>query len=179
MKSRALVCTVGLFCAIALASVAGAAAKPGVTATMFQGQAPAAAATALLDFARAQTAGEGSWERIATARMFYLTGRKAEAEEIFNGVLNGKKVDSSDRVRIARVYAAAKEWAKAKPLFDRVIADSPKDEDWHAEVGAFYLINGDRETAEKLFARSFEIAPGSYRNALRIAGAYSGVAPSE
>jgi tetratricopeptide (TPR) repeat protein len=178
MRSRLSPTAVGLVLVFTSAALA-AAPKPGVSPGMYQGQTPAAAATALLDFAKAQTAGEGTWERIATGRMLYLTGRKAEAEEIFDGVLNGRKVDASDRVRIARVYAEAKEWAKAKPLFDRVIADSPKDEDWHAEVGAFYLLNGDRATAEKLFARSFEIAPGSFRNALRVAGAYAGVAPSE
>jgi tetratricopeptide (TPR) repeat protein len=164
---------------LVLVPAAQAAPKPGVSPTLYQGQTPAQATTALLDFARTQAAKEGTWERIAVGRVFYLTGKKAEGQEIFDGVLNGKKVDSSDRVRIARVYAEANEWDKAKPLFDRVIADSPKDEDWHAEVGAFYLLNGDRATAEKLFARSFELDPASFRNALRVAGAYAGLAPKE
>lgn len=169
--------TLGLV--LVLVPAAQAAPKPGVPPTLYQGQTPAQATAALLDFARDQVAKEGTWERIAVGRVFYLTGKKAEGQELFDGVLNGKKVESSDRVRIARVYAEANEWDKAKPLFDRVIADSPKDEDWHAEIGAFYLLNGDRATAEKLFARSFELDPASFRNALRVAGAYAGLAPKE
>ena len=151
-----------------------AAAKLTVQPGMYAGKDPAQATTALLDFARERAATEGSWERIAVGRAFYELGRKAEAQQIFDAVLANKKVESSDRIRIARVYAEAKEWDKARPLFERVIADSPKDEDWHAEVGAHYLVNGDRATAEKLFARSFELDPGNFRNALRAAGGYAG-----
>ena len=43
-------------------------------------------------------------------------------------------MDSGDVIRIARVYAHAGDWAKAKPLFDLVIEMEPKDSDWLVEV---------------------------------------------
>jgi tetratricopeptide (TPR) repeat protein len=162
-----------------ISGVSFAAPKPGVSPSFFTGQEPAKATAALLEFARGQVAAEGTWERIAVGRVYYLTGRKAEGQQIFDEVLGGKKVAASDRIRVGRAYVEAKEWEKAKPLFERVIADSPKDEDWHAEIGGYYLLNGDRATAEKLFARSFELDPGNFRNALRVASAYAGLAPQE
>ncbi len=44
---------------------------------------------------------------------------------------------------------------KARSAFDKAIAMAPKDEDWQAEVGAYYNLQGDREKAEELFQRSF------------------------
>ena len=61
--------------------------------------------------------------------------------------------------------------------FDRFLLRNPKDEQGLAEVGAHYLLNGDRETAEKLFARSF--AHPNVWATLAAAGAYAGVAPQE
>jgi tetratricopeptide (TPR) repeat protein len=134
------------------------------------------AAANLLERARAQADG-GSWELIAVGRVFYLSGDRTAGQRIFDAILGGDH-EESDVYRIARVYAEAGEWAKAKPLFDRYLAANPDDEKGLAEVGAFYLLNGDRETAESLFDRSFSITPEVWAT-IAAAGAYLGVAPQE
>ena len=50
------------------------------------------------------------------------------------------------------------------------------DADWLAEVGSYYNLQGDRETAEELFERSFA-AGKSLNNVLSAAGSYVGVPP--
>ncbi len=148
--------------------------KAGVTSAAWSGVAPEAAAANLLDVAR-DLAEDGSWENINLARVHYLLGEKDEAEAILDKYRDGK--EAGDLIRIARIYAHAEEWDKAKPLFDRVVELEPKDEDWLIEVGAFYNLNGDRETAEQLFARGFKSAPRNLKNALTAAGSYVGVFP--
>lgn len=166
-------------CALLTTAIAAYAAKKNaVMPDVYKGQDPKKAEESLLTLARAQAAG-GTWERIAVGRVLYLTGKKAEGQAIFDEVLAGKKVEASDWIRVARTYEEAKEWDKAKPLFDKVIAMAPKDEDWHAEIGAYYLLHGDRAKAEELFARSFELDPENLYNTLRAAGAYAGLAPRE
>ncbi len=178
MKNARKLTVLALLAALGSAFAAYAARKNPVDPALFLGQEPAPAAAALLDVARAQ-AGDGTWERIAVGRVLYLTGKKAEGQQLFDEVLGGKKVESGDWMRVARVYEEADEWAKAKPLFDKVIAASPKDEDWHAEIGAYSLLHGDRARAEELFARSFQLDPENLYNTLRVAGAYAGLAPCE
>lgn len=147
-----------------------------VSPQVFHGKSKEDAARALLDVARVQ-AKDGSWERIAIARVLYLGGHKAEGQAMLDGLLAGEHEDS-DEFRIARLYREAGEWSKAKPLFDRFIANNPKDEKGLAEVGAFYLLNGDRDTAERLFERSFGVA-AEFWATVGAAGAYLGVVPEE
>ena len=167
--------------AVAVLMVAGIGAgeakeKIVRTATsMYAGQPPQAAAKALLDAAMTQAEG-GSWERIAVGRVFYLGGHKAEGQAIFDQVLAGKP-DAGDVYRVARVYAEAKEWAKAKPLFERFLAMGDFDEKELSEIGAYYLLNGDRATAESYFQRAVQREPASTWATIRMAGAYLGVMP--
>jgi tetratricopeptide (TPR) repeat protein len=167
--------------AVAVLMVAGIGAseakgKVAPTATsMYQGQDPQAAAKALLDVAMTQAEG-GSWERIGIGRVLYLGGHKAEGESIFNTVLGGK-ADAGDVYRVARVYAEAHDWAKAKPLFDRFLAMGDFDEKELSEIGAYYMLNGDRATAESYFQRAVQREPASTWSTVRMAGAYLGVTP--
>jgi tetratricopeptide (TPR) repeat protein len=124
-----------------------------------------------------EEAGKGSWERIAVVRVYYLAGMKSEGQAIFDKVL-GKGAESSDFFRVARVYREAGEWAKAKELFDKYVEKNPGDDKGLAEVGAYYLMNGDRETAEKLFERSFK-AESEMWSTVSAASAYLGVEPQE
>ena len=159
---------------VAGVGVGYAAQKVGPS--LFHGKAKEDAARALLDVARVQ-AGDGSWERIAIGRVLYLGGHKAEGQAVFDAMLAGDHEDS-DEFRIARVYREAGEWSKAKPLFDKFAASNPKDEKGLAEIGAYYLINGDRDTAERLFDRSFAISAEIWAT-VGAAGAYLGVVPEE
>jgi tetratricopeptide (TPR) repeat protein len=162
--------------AVGLAAGAVAGRKNPVSPAMYQGKEPVAAATTLLEVARLQ-AGDGSWENLAVARVLYLGPDKAAGQEIIDRVLAAKKVSAGDVVRVARIYAEAGEWERAKGYYDRVVEMAPDDEDWLAEAGAQYLVHGDRTKAEELFARSFSQDPDALYNTLRVAAAYAGIAP--
>ena len=172
MKMRSVLVAILLFvCGVTV----GFAARRVVPAD-YQGKSKEEAGKALLVQALAQ-AGKGSWERIAVGRVYYLAGMKSEGQAIFDKVL-GKGAESSDFFRVARVYREAGEWAKAKELFDKYVEKNPGDDKGLAEVGAYYLMNGDRDTAEKLFERSFK-AESEMWSTVSAAAAYLGVEPQE
>lgn len=170
MNARFVVAAV-LLCAFA-AGGAHAGKRGGIPMESYQGKPEKEAAEALLQQAMVQ-AEDGSWERIAVGRVYYLGGMKEKGQAIFDAVL-AKKPAPSDLFRVARVYREAGEWAKAKPLFDKSLQLNPKDEKGFAEVGGYYLMNGDRATAEALFARSFALESELWAT-LSAAGAYLGV----
>jgi predicted Zn-dependent protease len=64
-------------------------------------------------------------------------------------------------------------------LFDRYLASNPKDEKALAEVGAYYLLHGDRASAEALFDRSFQASPDEVWATISAADAYLNVKPEE
>jgi tetratricopeptide (TPR) repeat protein len=172
MKNRSVVIAAVLF----VFGIAIGYAARHVEPSLFRGKDKKVAGKALLEEARVQ-AGKGSWERIAVGRVYYLAGMKSEGQAIFDEVMS-KKPESSDIFRVARVYREAGEWKKAKDLFDRYVQENPKDEKGLAEVGAWYLLNGDRETAEQLFERSFKRESEMWAT-VAAAGAYLGVKPQE
>ena len=167
---------VGLAVAVFLCGVAIGYAAKRVEPSVYRGKSKEDAGKALLKEARSQ-AGRGSWERIAVGRVYYLAGMKAEGQAIFDEVL-GKKAESSDFFRVARVYREAGEWPKAKELFDKYLKQNPGDDKGLAEVGAYYLLSGDRETAEQLFERSFKLESEMWSTVSAAAG-YLGVEPQE
>ncbi len=169
-KSLAVVVGSSLFVAGIGVGMAAQKLSPG----LFQGKSKAEAASALIGAALVQ-ADDGSWERIAVGRIQYLAGQKPQGQAIFDAILAGKHA-ASDEMRIARVYREAGEWSRAKPLFDNYVAKNPKDEKEIAEIGAYYLLAGDRDTAEGLFAKSFAIT-SEFWATVAAAGAYLGVAP--
>jgi tetratricopeptide (TPR) repeat protein len=172
MKTRtAMAMATALFCAGIGIGYAAQKNHP----SMYRGKTSEEAATSLIEAAKVQ-ASKGSWERIAIGRVLYLGGHKAEGQAIFDAILADEPEDS-DEFRIARVYVEAHEWPKAKRLFDKVVAESPDDEKALADIGAYYLLNGDRATAESLFDRSFETS--ELWATISAAGAYLGVPPQE
>lgn len=176
MNGKRTVWTVAVF-GLGLAAGVLAAKKGPLGPELFQGKSAKDAGKAVLDTARGIADKSGSWERIAAGRVYYLSGDKATGQAIFDQVLADRKVKAGDDFRVAKVYLEAGEWDKARPLLDKVVELEPKDEDWLAQVGVFYLQKGDRAKAEELFARSFAEDPENLYNALKIAGAYLGVKP--
>ena len=63
--------------------------KPAFDPSVFEGT-PPAAATKLLDGALV-LAEQGSWERIAVGRAWYLGGDKAKGQQIFDAVTSGQE----------------------------------------------------------------------------------------
>lgn len=154
----------------------GMAAKNRLDVASYSGLSKPEAGNALLKEALAQ-AGKGSWERIAVGRVYVLAGMKAEGKAIFDGVLAGKH-EPSDVLRIARAWREAGDWATAKPLFDRFVVENPKEDKDLAEIGAYYLLAGDRAQAEALYAKSFAITE-EFWSTLAAAAGYLGVAPQD
>ncbi len=173
MKTRLPILAVVLF---VFGVAVGYAGARRVDPSTYHAKSKQDAGKALLEQARVQ-AGGGSWERIAVGRVYYLGGMKAEGQAIFDKVL-AKGAESSDYFRVARVYREAGEWPKAKELFDKYVKQNPKDDKGLAEVGAYYLLNGDREGAEQLFDRSFKLESELWSTVSAAAG-YLGVEPQE
>ncbi|HVR08123.1 MAG TPA: tetratricopeptide repeat protein, partial [Thermoanaerobaculia bacterium] len=136
------------------ASGAYAAKKVTVSPGLYAGKPPQEAATNLLTAAKS-LAEKGSWENIAVGRVYYLAGKKAEGQAIFDAV-TASKGDPSDWIRVGRVYYEAGEWDKAREAFEKVLQKKGDDEDWLAEIGAYYVLKGDRAHGEELFTRSFQ-----------------------
>jgi tetratricopeptide (TPR) repeat protein len=178
MTKRITAATAAAFLFAAGIGMAHGAQKPAPTPATYQEKAPQDAGKALLELALAQAGKNGSWERIGAGRVYYLGGLKTEGQAVFDAVLAGKHEDS-DVYRIARVYAEAGEWAKAKPLFEQFLARNPDDAKGFAEVGAYYMLQGDRATAERMFARAIELEDNDPWMTEHMAGAYLGVKPQE
>jgi tetratricopeptide (TPR) repeat protein len=149
--------------------------KPAFDPAIFEGSAPAVG-TKLLDGALA-LAEQGSWERIAVGRAWYLGGDKARGQQIFDGVTSSKKVEGSDWFRIGRVYAEAGEWPKASEAFDKAMAMNADDDSGGLEYGAFANLNNDRAKAEGLFRTAMQKKPKEFWHWVGAGGSYLGVKP--
>lgn len=155
----------------------GYSAKPSPAPALYHGKTGQEAAQGLLGLATKQ-AGDGSWERIAVGRVYYLGGLKDQGQAIFDQVLAGKH-DDGDAYRIARVYREAGELERANAMFDRYLADNRDDARALSEIGAYALLDGNRERAEQLFDRSFAEERDDLWATLQAAGAYLGVVPQQ
>ena len=173
-KAKFVVCMVLVFALGAAVGVGAAKKAKGIDSNLYVGQSPDEAAEALLEIAQ-QQAGKGTWERINTARVYMLSGRKQEGQAIIDGVMAGK-AGAGDVIRVGRVYYQMGDWERAKEMFDRALEMAPKDQDWMAEIGAYYNLQGEREKAERLFGSSFGLGL-SLKNTLAAAGSYVGVEP--
>ncbi len=152
------------------------AKKPAFDPGLYEGKDPRAAATALLDRAL-ELAGNGSWERIAVGRAWYLGGDKAKGQQIFDGVTGGKKVAASDWFRLGRVYAEAGEWDKAQKAFDRTFEMDKGDDSGMLEYGGWANVFKDRAKAEALFAKAFAKNPKEFWHYTGAGASYLGVKP--
>jgi tetratricopeptide (TPR) repeat protein len=165
--------------AFALGATTVLVAKTKVTfdpKAYYAGNEPKAASAALLAEAE-KLAGDDTWQRIAIGRVHYLSGDKTKGEALFQGVLSGAKVGKGDLYRIATAYALAKDWDKAKPLFERAIAMDPGDDTGSMKAACWYNLNGDRQRAEELFGSAFGKNPDDVWHYLLSAGSYVGVQP--
>ncbi len=150
--------------------------RPTFTPDLIQGKDAAAAAQVLLDGAL-QLAEDGSWERIAVGRAWYLGGDKEKGATIFNGVTSSRKVEGSDWFRLGRVYSEAGEWEKARDAFDRALALDPNDDSGMIEYGALANVHKDRARAEMLIAKAMAKNPREFWHWVGAGGSYLGVRP--
>ena len=109
-------------------------------------------------------------------RVYYLAGDKARGQALIDKVMSGA-TEASDWQRIGELYAEAGDNAKAEPFFQKVIADSPKDDTGQAEIGAWYIRTGQREKGEELLAKAFARHPNEIWHYVRTAEAFLNVPP--
>ena len=150
--------------------------RPAFSADLYRDKEPAVAAAAFLDGAL-RLAENGSWERIAVGRAWYLGGDKARGQQLFDQVTSSKDVEGSDWFRVARVYTEAGEWDKAEAAFDRALAIDKDDDSGMLEYGALANVHKDRAKAEALFARAFQKKPREFWHWVGAGGSYLGVQP--
>jgi len=174
MKKQSIIALLLVF---TLGIAVGAAMARGFDTGVYHGKQPKEAGRVLLELGRKQ-AGKGTWERIGIGRVYYLAGMKPEGQAIFDEV-TAHKPESTDWWRIGRVYWEAGEWDKARATFEKSLAMNSKDDKGLAELGAYYMLKGDRAKAEELFDRSYAIESGEVWNTAMIAGGYLGVKPQE
>ena len=165
-------CLVGAFTQAAIAQNK----RVTFTPELIQNKDAKSAASALLEGAL-QLAGDGSWERIAVGRAWYLGGDKAKGQEILDGVTNSKRVVASDWFRVGRIYAEAGEWDKARAAFERAVALEPDDDSGAIEFGGLANVNGDRAKADELFLRAMKKKPREFWHWVNAGGSYLGVKP--
>ena len=159
----------------ALGAAVGYAAKKTNVQSLYVGAEPKAASSALLALAE-EAAEDGSWENLGVARVVYLSGDKAAGQAMIDR-WTGPKAEGGEWIRAGRIYWEAGEWDKAKRAFDKVLQLEPKDANWLAEIGSYYMLKGDRAKAEELFNRSFAQESNAVWNLLRAASAYAGIQP--
>lgn len=152
------------------------AGKPTFNVVEIKGKTSEEAAAALLGGALQLTDG-GSWERIAVGRAWYLGGSKEKGQEILDIVTTSKKVESSDWLRVGRVYAEAGEWEKSSKAFERALAMKPGDDSGTIEYGAWANLNHDRAKAEALFDKAMKREPRDFWHWVTAGGSYLGVRP--
>lgn len=119
-RSSVMIMAVLVFLGGAAVGIA-VAKKITIESTVFVGKTPEEASDALLGVAQTM-AGDGSWENIHLARVYYLSGREEEGQAIIDRVLGGK-AEAGDWIRAGRVYYQAGDWDKAKGAFGRVRAE--------------------------------------------------------
>jgi len=122
-------------------------------------------------------AGDDTWERIGVGRVALMSGDKQKAEQLFDSVLKSPKVGKGDIYRVATAYAAAKQWEKAKPLFERAVAMDKDDDTGITKAGCWFNLSGDRARAEELFNIAFTKSPDSAWNFIVAGGSYVGIDP--
>ena len=149
--------------------------KPAFDPAIFEGSAPAVG-TKLLDGAL-QLAEDGSWERIAIGRAWYLGGDKARGQKILDEVTGSKGVEGSDWFRVARIHVEAGEWDKAQAAYDKALALNKNDDTGMVEYGGLANLNNDRAKAEGLFDQALKKRPRHFWHWVNAGGSYLGVKP--
>ncbi len=162
------------FASLTLGVCIGLAAKdkfPGIE--LLRGKPPKEAAASALQEAE-HLAGNGSWELISIARVYYLSGDHAKAQELIERALS-RKPKATDFQRVGEIYAAAGENSQAESYFQRALAADAKDDTGQSEIGAWYIRTGQREKGEELLAKALAKNPDDVWHYVRASEAYLGV----
>jgi tetratricopeptide (TPR) repeat protein len=142
---------------------------------ILQGKPPKEAGAAALQEAE-RLAGNGSWELIAIARVWYLSGDHTKAQSLIDRALSHKP-KGTDFQRVGEIFAAAGDNTQAETYYQRALAADPKDDTGQSEIGAWYIRNGQREKGEELLAKALARNPDDLWHYVRASEAYLSVPP--
>jgi tetratricopeptide (TPR) repeat protein len=162
------------FASLALGVCIGLAAKeklPGIE--LVRGKQPRDAGMAALQQAE-KLAGNGSWELISVARVYYIAGDHAHAEVLIERALS-RRPKATDFQRVGEIYADAGDIAKADSYFQRALAADPRDDTGQSEIGSWYIRTGQRDKGEELLAKALAKNPEEVWHYVRASEAYLGV----
>ena len=176
---RASIVTTGIACflgGLVVPTLIAQSKRPTWSLDLVRDKPTRDAAGTLLDGAL-QLAGNGSWERIAVGRAWYLGGDKARGQEIFDSVTTRRGVEASDWIRLGRVYSEAGEWEKAQAAYEKATAMDAGDDSVLLEYGAYANVHKDRAKAESLFDRALKESPREFWHWVGAGGSYLGVRP--
>ena len=162
--------------ALSLAIPAAAAGKRPPPSTYWEGQSPEQAAAAILR-AGQEAAGKDSWENIAVARVWYLSGQREQARPILQNYGRADSKEASDLYRIGTIHCEAKEYDRAQWYFDRALALESDSDKTLVAMGVCAMSAGNREKAELYFKRALDMSPDNPWLLAAIGAAYLGVRP--
>lgn len=162
------------FASLTLGVCIGLAAKDKFLGIdLLRGKPPKEAAVAALQAAE-HLAGNGSWELISIARVYYLSGDRAKAQELIDRALS-RKPKATDFQRVGEIYSDGGDKSQADSYFQRAVAADPKDDTGQSEIGAWYIRNGQRDKGEELLAKALAKNPDDVWHYIRASEAYLGV----
>jgi tetratricopeptide (TPR) repeat protein len=162
------------FASLALGLCIGLTAKerlPGIE--LIRNKPPREAAVAALQEAE-RLAGNGSWELISIARVYYLSGDHTKAQALIDRALS-RKPKATDFQRVAELYSDAGDSGSAENYFERALAADPKDDTGQSEIGAWYIRHGQRARGEELLAKALAKNPDDVWHYIRASEAYLAV----
>lgn len=172
---RNLVVTTLVAASLTLGFGVGYAKAKGPGVSLVTGKPAKEAGLAALQEAQ-RLADDGSWETIAVARVYYLSGDKAGGQALLDKVVSNGAV-ASDWHRMAQLYIEANEPAKAEECYQKALAADPKDDSGQAEIGAWYIRAGQREKGEAVLAKAFAKNPDEFWHYMRMAEAFYDLPP--
>ena len=171
MKNRTAAAA-SMLCLLLGAGIGHAAKEPPPGVAVMANKPPAEAGLASLQEAE-KLAGDGSWELLGVARVYFLIGNKAKGQELVDRVL--KDPADTDWRMLGQLYAEIGDPVKADAYFTKAVAELPKDDIGQAEMAATYIRLGMRAKGEALFAKAAARNPGEMWHYVRVSEAFLNV----
>lgn len=111
---------------------------------------------ATIDFKKSKALLDDPVTRISLAKAYIRAGRDQEAVTELRNTLDNIYVAQECYVLLEEIYKRQRKATQLKNLYSEVLEKYPESIFWYTKVGMFSLTIGDIETAEKLFAVSWQ-----------------------
>ena len=118
-----------------------------------------------------------AWERLGD--LYYRAGKSAQAIEAIENARAAGSKDPRMGVQLARMYKRLNQWAKARDLFEALIANEPDNLNYYRELGQCHYMLDDNPKAETAWKRMLDARRGSPEGYIWLARAYNGIGATE